>query len=300
MARLEGADLTGGDLRAACLRGADLSDAILIDADLRDGTLLKASGMSGTSGGFAPTAADVGRVIAHRADLSRAKLARLLALQTDFTDARLRGAQLAGADLRNAVLTGASLAEADLSGADLAGATLRGSDLSHATWAGANFAEADLSGARDAVALPVLRKDFVLDRAMVLESSAMGADAVLLIASILAPAELREMVAAAHEAGMAALVEIHDERELDDAVGAGARIIGVNSRDLRDFTVDLARAEKFAPRIPDGIVKIAESGIRTAEDVARLERAGYRAFLVGESLLRAEDPGAALAELLSP
>jgi indole-3-glycerol phosphate synthase len=150
------------------------------------------------------------------------------------------------------------------------------------------------------VSLPVLRKDFVLDSGMVRESRALGADAVLLIAAVLSPADLRTLVASAREAGLAALVEIHDESELDPALASGARIIGVNSRDLRDFSVDLARAERLAARIPDGLVKVAESGIKGARDVARLESAGYRAFLVGESLLRAEDPGAALAELVFP
>lgn len=160
--------------------------------------------------------------------------------------------------------------------------------------------EADLAHARGAVSLPVLRKDFVLDSGMVRESRALGADAVLLIAAVLSPADLRTLVASAREAGLAALVEIHDESELDPALASGARIIGVNSRDLRDFSVDLARAERLAARIPDGLVKVAESGIKGARDVARLESAGYRAFLVGESLLRAEDPGAALAELVFP
>lgn len=159
--------------------------------------------------------------------------------------------------------------------------------------------DGDLVRARAAGGLPVLRKDFVLDREMVLESRAMGADAVLLIAAVLPPGALRELVSAAREAGLAALVEIHDERELDGALASGAGIVGVNSRDLRDFTVDLARAERLAARIPAGIVKVAESGIRTTRDIARLERAGYGAFLVGESLLRADDPGAALTTMLS-
>lgn len=158
----------------------------------------------------------------------------------------------------------------------------------------------DLACARSAVALPVLRKDFVLDRTMILESVALGADAVLLIAAVLAPAKLRDLVSAAHDAGLSAVVEVHHEAELEPALASGARIVGVNSRDLRDFTVDLARAERLAARLPDDIVKVAESGIRTPGDVARLESAGYRAFLVGESLLRANDPGAALAELLVP
>ena len=160
--------------------------------------------------------------------------------------------------------------------------------------------DGDLVHAREACALPVLRKDFVLDHEMVEESAALGADAVLLIAAVLAPAELRALVRTAHEAGLSALVEIHDERELDAALSSQARIIGVNSRDLRDFSVDLRRAERLGSRLPPGVVKVAESGIRDGHDMARLEAAGYGAFLVGESLLRAQDPGAALAELLSP
>jgi indole-3-glycerol phosphate synthase len=159
--------------------------------------------------------------------------------------------------------------------------------------------EEDLALARAGCALAVLRKDFVLDREMVFESRAMGADAVLLIAALQPPSELRALVSAAAEAGLAALVEVHDEREMDGALASGARIFGVNSRDLRDFSVDLARAERLAARMPAGVVRVAESGIRSRADVERLEAAGFSSFLVGESLLRSDDPGARLAELLS-
>ena len=159
--------------------------------------------------------------------------------------------------------------------------------------------DADLAAARAACPLAVLRKDFILDLEQIAESRAIGADAVLLLAAVLSPSELAELRTAAAEAGMAALVEVHDERELDSALGAGASIVGVNSRDLRDFSVDLSRAERLAPRIPGGVVRVAESGITTARDLARLEGAGFSVFLVGESLLRAPDPGARLRELLA-
>ena len=159
--------------------------------------------------------------------------------------------------------------------------------------------DADLVAARDAVTLPVLRKDFILDAGQIAESRALGADAVLLIAAVLAPEELALLVSETHRSGMAALVEVHDERELDAALASGTKIVGVNSRDLRDFSVDLERAVRLARRIPSDLVAVAESGIRDVADIERLEDAGYRAFLVGESLLGAPDPGAALGELLA-
>lgn len=157
----------------------------------------------------------------------------------------------------------------------------------------------DLIAARAAVSLPVLRKDFVLDAEQLSESRAIGADAVLLLASVHSAQALAGLVAAARREEIETLVEVHDERELDAALAAGARIVGVNSRDLRDFSVDLGRAEQLARWIPDAIVRVAESGLRTRDDLRRLEQAGYSAFLVGESLLRSPDPGKALRELLS-
>ena len=123
--------------------------------------------------------------------------------------------------------------------------------------------------------------------------------AVLLLASVLSRAELTALVSAARETGIDAMVEVHEEAELGAAVAAGATIVGVNSRDLRDFSVDLRRAERLAGRVPNGVLRVAESGIRKREDVARLEGAGYTAFLVGESLLRAPDPAARLRELFA-
>lgn len=157
----------------------------------------------------------------------------------------------------------------------------------------------DLVAARSESRLPVLRKDFILDAEQVAESRALGADAVLLLASVHSRRDLTVLAAAAALEGVDAVIEVHDEKELDSALEAGARILGVNSRNLRDFSVDLRRAERLARRIPDDLIRVAESGIGGPDDLARLEDAGYRAFLVGESLLRSPDPSVPLRELLS-
>ena len=145
---------------------------------------------------------------------------------------------------------------------------------------------------------PVLRKDFLLDAYQVAEARAAGADAVLLIVAMLDDAALRELGAAARDYGMAALVEVHDERELERALGAGARIVGINNRNLHTFEVDLATTERLAPRVPEGVLIVGESGIHGADDVRRLEAAGVDAILVGESLVRSADRRAAIAALL--
>ncbi|HUH13464.1 MAG TPA: indole-3-glycerol phosphate synthase TrpC [Longimicrobiales bacterium] len=155
----------------------------------------------------------------------------------------------------------------------------------------------DLREARAAAALPLLRKDFLIDPVQVEESRAAGADAVLLIVRILEDAALRELLRAAAEWGMDALVEAHDAREVERALQAGARIVGINSRDLATFRTDLAVAERLAAAVPGELVAVAESGIHTAADVDRMGRAGVDAVLVGESLMRAADPGAALRAL---
>jgi indole-3-glycerol phosphate synthase len=159
--------------------------------------------------------------------------------------------------------------------------------------------DADLAIARSMMDLPVLRKDFIVDRTQVFESKALGADAILLLVRVLDGPLLARMLEAAAQAGLEALVEVHDEHELDRALGAGATLVGVNNRDLRDFSVDLSRAERLAGRIPAGVIGVAESGIHDPEDLQRLEAAGFHAFLVGESLLRAGDPAAKLRELLA-
>jgi len=156
----------------------------------------------------------------------------------------------------------------------------------------------DLSEARSASELPVLRKDFVVDPYQVWEAAAAGADAVLLIVAILTDAELRLLLASAQQAGLESLVEVHEAVELRRARDAGARLLGVNSRDLRTMRVRLETALELAPLLPVGVPAVAESGIRTGEDVRRLREAGYRAFLVGEHLMQSREPGAALAALI--
>ncbi len=145
---------------------------------------------------------------------------------------------------------------------------------------------------------PVIRKDFLLDRYQVAEARAAGADCVLLIVAMLDDEGLRDLHAAARDWGMAALVEVHNVTEADRAVAAGATLIGINNRDLHSFAVDLATTERLAPRLPQGVTIVGESGIATAADVARLAAAGVGAILVGESLIKANDRGAAIRALL--
>ncbi len=155
----------------------------------------------------------------------------------------------------------------------------------------------DLSVARDVVSIPVLRKDFVLDEAQVWEARAAGADAVLLIVAALAADQLADLVAVAAEASLDALVEVHTEGEVVIAVEAGASIIGVNNRDLATFTTDLAVGERLRGLIPDGVVTVAESGVTSVEGAVRMRDAGYDAILVGEAVVRHEDPAGFIAQL---
>ena len=158
---------------------------------------------------------------------------------------------------------------------------------------------ADLEAAREATSLPVLRKDFVVDPYQVVEARAILADAVLLIVAALGDRGLfRELAAMAGDLGMAALVEVHDEAELDAALAIEPSLIGVNQRDLRTFAVDTGLAVRLRARIPAGVAVVAESGIATRVDVEALEQAGVEGMLVGESLMRADDPAEAAATLL--
>ncbi len=150
-----------------------------------------------------------------------------------------------------------------------------------------------------AIPRPVLRKDFLIDPYQVVEARAFGADAVLLIVSLLPRPTLRQMLAEVHWFGMEALVEVHDEDEVDAAVEAGARVIGINNRDLKTFEVNLATTERLAPRVPTDRVIVAESGIHSGDDARRLAAAGANALLVGESLMRAADRRAAIRDLRS-
>ena len=156
----------------------------------------------------------------------------------------------------------------------------------------------DLFEARTSVGIPVLRKDFTLDRYHLLEASAHGADCVLLIVAALSDLELSELMNAAKEMDLDVLVEVHNEAELDRALRVGPDLIGVNNRDLKTLEVSLETSIRIAPRIPEGIVAVSESGIRSADDIKCLMDVGYSAFLVGESLMRQDDPGAGLARLL--
>jgi len=156
----------------------------------------------------------------------------------------------------------------------------------------------DLVAARDACSLPVIRKDFTVDARDVCDARLMGADCVLLIAAALTAAELALFLEVAREVDIDALVEVHDEPELEAALSAGARLVGVNQRDLVTFAVDHDRAVRMGSLMPAGLVKVAESGVRGRADAQSLRDAGYDAVLVGEHLVTAPDPGAALTDLL--
>jgi indole-3-glycerol phosphate synthase len=156
---------------------------------------------------------------------------------------------------------------------------------------------ADLQAARAAVSLPVLRKDFTIDPSQILEAAAHGADAILLIAAILSARQIRDFRETAARYRLGALVEVHNRRELDAAIDAGADLIGVNNRNLSTFEVTLETSLALAEHMPAGALAVSESGIHLAADIVRLRAAGYHAFLVGEHLMKSGDPALALREL---
>jgi indole-3-glycerol phosphate synthase len=156
-----------------------------------------------------------------------------------------------------------------------------------------------LTAVRAAVAVPVLRKDFIVSEYQVVEAKAAGADAVLLIVAALSPAQLRSLADCAAEWGMDALVEVHNAEELSAALDSGAQVIGVNNRNLRTLEVDVKASEDLIAVMPRNVVAVSESGLRTPDDLARLRQLGYRAFLIGERLMAVADPGQALRELLA-
>jgi indole-3-glycerol phosphate synthase len=156
----------------------------------------------------------------------------------------------------------------------------------------------NLRRASAAVSIPCLRKDFMVDEFQMLEARAHGADAILLIVAALTDVQLKELRESARGFGLDVLCEVHDADELDRALALDCECVGVNSRDLRTFEVSLDRACELASRLPQSAVKVAESGIHTVADMQRLRSAGYEAFLIGESLMRQPDPGAALSTLL--
>lgn len=156
---------------------------------------------------------------------------------------------------------------------------------------------ADLGAARSACSLPVLRKDFVIDQYQVLESRAMGADCILLIAACLSTREMSALESVAHDLGMAVLVEVHDESELASASALKSPLIGINNRNLRTFETRIETTLDLLPRVPPDRIVVTESGIATRSDVARLMERGVNAFLVGETFMRAPNPGQALHSL---
>ena len=149
-----------------------------------------------------------------------------------------------------------------------------------------------------AVKAPLLRKDFTLDPYQIFEAKSYGADAVLLIAAMLDAQLMGDLRAQASAIGLDAIIEVHTEKELAAAVEAGAQVIGLNNRDLKTFAVDMSTTERLAPMIPRGIPAVCESGIDSLEQIRRIEKCGIRVFLIGESLMRALEPGKKLAELL--
>jgi len=151
---------------------------------------------------------------------------------------------------------------------------------------------------RRAISLPVLRKDFIVDPIQVEESMRMGADAILLIAGILSRNRLKELLAMARGSGMACLTEVHNRDELESAIGCGADIIGINNRDLTTFEVDIHTTLDLAPLIPDGCIRVSESGVSNSEEIRRLRQRNIHAVLVGTSLMKAPDIGAKTRELV--
>ncbi|HUR35172.1 MAG TPA: indole-3-glycerol phosphate synthase TrpC [Vicinamibacterales bacterium] len=160
-------------------------------------------------------------------------------------------------------------------------------------------APAHLEAVRAAVSIPLLRKDFIVSEYQLVEARAMGADAALLIVAALTPTQLAQLSATAASLGLDTLVEVHDADELSVAVDAGARVIGVNNRNLRTLVVDVHASEELVARMPKGVVAVSESGLRTADDLLRLSRLGYGAFLIGERFMTEPDPGAALMQVLA-
>lgn len=191
---------------------------------------------------------------------------------------------------------------ADFDAAKLAGELQAAGAAALSVLTDADFFQGSLENLRRAssqASLPCLRKDFIVDEFQLLESRANCADAVLLIVAALSDSELRSLQVGAQRLDMDVLCEVHDENELERARSAGCDIIGVNSRNLRTFEVDLQTPMRLAERIPPGVLPVAESGIDSAQDIQQLRAAGYQAFLVGESLMRAPRPGEALRELLA-
>lgn len=156
-----------------------------------------------------------------------------------------------------------------------------------------------LAAIRQAIALPLLRKDFIVDEYQLFEARAAGADAVLLIVAALEPSDLGRLQTRAWELGLATLVEVHDEAELGRAIDSGARVIGVNNRNLRTLQVDVDGSYRLAAKIPGDVIGVSESGLQSRSDLEKLAAAGYRAFLIGERFMTDPDPARAIGELMA-
>lgn len=157
----------------------------------------------------------------------------------------------------------------------------------------------DLKKARAVNKVPIIRKDFTIDEYQVLEAKSIGADAILLIASVLNPALSKQLTEIAHSLGMQVLLEVHDEAELNAHLGCGADLIGVNNRNLKTFEVSIEASKRLAPMIPDAVVKVSESGITSPDTILELKQFGYRGFLIGENFMKQSDPGEAAIEFMA-
>ena len=236
-----------------------------------------------------------------RALVGQDQFERTVALYTpkDFAGA-LRGPRLAViAEMKQRTPTMGVLAE-EYSPADLAHSYTEGGAAAISVltqMASFGGRPEHVMAARAATSLPILRKDFVTDPFEIAEARAAGADAVLLIVAALERSQLAQLLAVAKSRGIAALVEVHDEPETNAALEAGAQLIGINHRDLRTFAVDLALTERLRKVIPTSVVVVAESGIRTPDDARRVYEAGANAILVGEALMRADNPAGRIREL---
>jgi len=232
----------------------------------------------------------------------KAELARRREDRRDFARALTANPPAIIAEIKKASPTKGALAAPDLDPAAVARAYEAGGAAALSVLTDERFFHGsldDLDIARGAVRLPVLRKDFTIDEYQIAEAGARCADAVLLIAAILPAARLRQLRDYAAKLDLTALVEVHNEGDLEAALDCGARLIGVNNRDLRTFEVTLETSLRLAPKIPSGVIKVSESGIRSAGDIRRLSEAGFQAFLVGEHLMRSKDHEQALRTLLN-
>ena len=245
--------------------------------------------------------AELARITAMPADLER-RAEKARATRRNFRAALEAKTPAIIAEMKKASPSKGVLA-ADFDAVRIAAAYQRGGAAALSVLTDEKFFQgslADLESARAASALPVLRKDFTLEEIHVLEAAAHGADAILLIAAILDERSIRELRQAAARWDMAAIVEIHDDRDLDKAISAEADIVGVNNRNLATFVVTLDTSLRLADRIPAGVLRVSESGIHSPADIRTLRNAGYAAFLVGEHLMQAPRPDEALRALAGP